>query len=193
MRVSVFGLGYVGSVTAACLACEGHQVIGVDTMETKVDMINEGSSPVIEKDLDELTKKAVGDGFLRATTNAHEAIEGTELSLICVGTPSQLNGNLDTRFVRRVCEQIGKLSDTRHPSTWWSFAVRCCRARCTRSLFRFCKRSRERGPRWNSVFASTPNSCEREAQFTTTIILPKSLLVRQISTLATFSLTFIRT
>ncbi len=107
MKISIFGLGYVGAVSAGCLAADGHEVIGVDPNQTKVDLINQGSTPIIEKDIGEMIAKAVAEGKLRATTNVREAVMGSELSLICVGTPSQLNGNLDLSYVRRVCEEIG--------------------------------------------------------------------------------------
>ena len=108
MKISIFGLGYVGSVSAACFANEGHQVIGVDPIGVKTAMINDGKSPIIEKDISPLTKKAVQKGKLRAIYDTVEAIENSEISFICVGTPSQLNGNLDLKYVRRVCENIGK-------------------------------------------------------------------------------------
>ncbi len=107
MRISIFGLGYVGAVSAACLAKEGHDVIGVDIVDVKVDFINKGQSPIIEKDIDEMIKTAVNHGKLSATKNGALAVQNTDMSLICVGTPSQANGNLDTGFVKRVCENIG--------------------------------------------------------------------------------------
>ena len=107
MRISIFGLGYVGAVSAGCLASDGHQVIGVDPNQTKVDLINTGVSPIIENDIGEMIAKAVAAGTLRATTSVAAAVQGSDLSLICVGTPSQLNGNLDLSYVRRVCEEIG--------------------------------------------------------------------------------------
>ncbi|HEY1044120.1 MAG TPA: nucleotide sugar dehydrogenase [Telluria sp.] len=107
MKISIFGLGYVGAVSAGCLATDGHTVIGVDPNQTKVDLINEGKTPIIEKDIGEMISKTVRDGLLRATTDVREAVNGSELSLICVGTPSQLNGNLDLSHVRKVCQQIG--------------------------------------------------------------------------------------
>jgi GDP-mannose 6-dehydrogenase len=105
--ISVFGLGYVGSVSAACLADSGHKVIGVDANPTKVAMINEGRSPVIEQGLPELIAKGVSAGRLRATTDAAEAIRNSEISLICVGTPSNSNGSLNLSYVKRVSEEIG--------------------------------------------------------------------------------------
>ena len=107
MKISIFGMGYVGAVSAGCLAHDGNEVIGVDPNQTKVDLINSGKTPIIEKDIGEMVSAAVEKGLLRATTNVYEAVLGSDVSLICVGTPSQLNGNLDLTFVRRVCEEIG--------------------------------------------------------------------------------------
>lgn len=107
MRISIFGLGYVGAVSAGCLASDGHEVIGVDPYQTKVDLINKGITPIIEKDIGEMIAKTAAEGKLRATMDVREAVMGSDISLICVGTPSQLNGNLDLSYVRRVCEEIG--------------------------------------------------------------------------------------
>jgi len=108
MRVSVFGLGYVGSVSAACFAEDGHEVIGVDVAPAKVAAINEGRSPIVEKGLDDLIRDNAAVGRLRATTNTAEAVRDTDLSLICVGTPSRKNGSLDLKYLERVAEQIGE-------------------------------------------------------------------------------------
>lgn len=107
MKISVFGLGYVGTVSAGCLAGQGHEVIGVDPVRTKVDLINQGRSPIVEADIGEIISATVESGNLRATDDALEAVHNTDLSFVCVGTPSQPNGNLDLRYIRRVCEQIG--------------------------------------------------------------------------------------
>jgi len=107
MKVSVFGLGYVGSVSAASFAADGHTVVGVDVNPDKVASLNEGRSPIVEKGLDELIKTAAANGSLRATTSTDEAVQGTDLSLLCVGTPSRKNGSLDLSYLTRVCEQIG--------------------------------------------------------------------------------------
>ena len=118
MKISIFGLGYVGTVSAGCLAHVGHQVIGVDPVRTKVDLINDGRSPVIEADISEIIADAVQVGRLRATEDHFEAIRDTELSFVCVGTPNQINGNLDVTYVRRVCEQMGEaLKAKRSPHT----------------------------------------------------------------------------
>lgn len=108
MKISVFGLGYVGTVSAGCLAHDSHEVIGVDPILTKVDLINRGQSPIIEADIDQIISSTVSAGRLRATDDQDEAIRKTDLSFICVGTPSQSNGNLDLRYIRRVCELIGQ-------------------------------------------------------------------------------------
>ena len=108
MKVSIFGLGYVGTVCAGCLAKEGHEIIGVDPVRAKVELINAGKSPIIEADIEEIIKEAVRTGRLRATDDSVQAIQDTELSFVCVGTPSQINGNLDLTHVRHVCEQVGR-------------------------------------------------------------------------------------
>ncbi len=107
MRISVFGLGYVGVVSAACLANEGHEIIGVDPNRTKVDMINAGRSPIVEDKTTELIEGAVADARLSATSDVATAVLESDLSLLCVGTPSQVNGSLDLSYVRTVCEEIG--------------------------------------------------------------------------------------
>jgi len=108
LKVSVFGLGYVGTVSAGCLAQQGHQVIGIDPVRTKVDLVNRGQAPIIEGEISEIIASAAKTGRLCATDNVVEAVRETELSFVCVGTPSQANGNLDLRFIRRICEQIGQ-------------------------------------------------------------------------------------
>lgn len=108
MRISIFGLGYVGAVSAACLAQQGHQVTGVDVNPYKTEIINSGHSPVIEQDIDEMIARAVADGCLKATVDAREGVMNSDLSLVCVGTPSSDNGALDLTFVERVCRDIGQ-------------------------------------------------------------------------------------
>jgi GDP-mannose 6-dehydrogenase len=108
LRVSIFGLGYVGTVCAGCLAQDGHEIIGVDPVQTKVELINSGNSTIVEAEIGQLIAEAVESGTLRATDQAADAIDNSELSFVCVGTPSQINGNLDLAHVRHVCEQIGR-------------------------------------------------------------------------------------
>jgi GDP-mannose 6-dehydrogenase len=108
MKVSIFGLGYVGTVSASCLAYDGHEVVGVDPLPMKVDLINRGQSPIVETDVGEIIAATANAGRLRATSDPSQAIRETELSFVCVGTPSQANGNLDLRYIRRICEQIGE-------------------------------------------------------------------------------------
>lgn len=107
MRVSIFGLGYVGTVSAGCLAQDGHDVVGVDPVQEKVDLINNGHAPIIEAEIGDIVAATVRAGKLNAVQNPAQAIHNTDLSFICVGTPSQANGNLDLRYIRRICEQIG--------------------------------------------------------------------------------------
>jgi GDP-mannose 6-dehydrogenase len=109
MKVSVFGLGYVGCVSAAAFADDGHEVVGVDVMPEKVAAVNAGRSPIVEPGLDELLQRGVSEGRLRATTSTEDAVMATDLSLICVGTPSRKNGSLDLTYLTRVCEEIGQV------------------------------------------------------------------------------------
>ncbi len=91
MRISIFGVGYVGAVSSACLASLGHTVVAVDVSADKVAMVNAGRSPIVEESIDELIAEAVAGGRLRATTDVAEAIAATEVSFISVGTPSSLS------------------------------------------------------------------------------------------------------
>jgi GDP-mannose 6-dehydrogenase len=108
MRVSLFGLGYVGCVTAACMAKCGHEVWGVDVNADKVRMINAGNSPIIEEGLEDMILESNRNRRFRATSDAKEAVLRTDISLVCVGTPSNGNGSLDLKAVEGVAEQIGK-------------------------------------------------------------------------------------
>ncbi len=116
MRISIFGLGYVGAVTAACLARDGHRVLGVDVSEDKVATLNAGRSPIVEPDLDSLLSGACRAGMLRATTDGAAAVAETEASFISVGTPSQPNGAPDLSYVENVCQEIGRASATKATS-----------------------------------------------------------------------------
>ncbi len=107
MKISVFGLGYVGAVSAACFAKEGNEVVGVDVSHTKVDIINSGNSPIVEEGINELINQMVAEKMLRATTDTNEAIENSDVSLVCVGTPSNDNGSLKLDYVKRVSQEIG--------------------------------------------------------------------------------------
>lgn len=108
MKISVFGMGYVGSVAAACLADQRHDVVGVDVNPTKVKLINSGQTPVIEPGLGDLLRESVREGRLRASGDSAEAIHSTELSLVCVGTPSLRSGRLDLSGVEKVSREIGR-------------------------------------------------------------------------------------
>jgi GDP-mannose 6-dehydrogenase len=122
MRISIFGLGYVGAVCCASLASRGHEVIGVDVSEHKVELLNQGKSPIVEPQLPELLSAAVQGGNLRATTDAKFAIENTDLSMICVGTPSKLNGDLDLSYVEAVSRDIGNC--LRDKADWHTVVIR---------------------------------------------------------------------
>lgn len=107
MRISVFGMGYVGAVCSACFAKDGHKIIGVDPQQVKVDLINQGKSPIIEEGLEELIAAGVSSGNLKAVQNVQVAIEESDISIICVGTPSRINGSLNLDYIKLVCEEIG--------------------------------------------------------------------------------------
>lgn len=107
MRISIFGLGYVGAVCAGCLSARGHEVIGVDVSQTKIDLINQGKSPIVEPGLAELLEAGVNSSLLRGTTDVAAAVLASELSFIAVGTPSKRNGDLDLGYMESVCKQIG--------------------------------------------------------------------------------------
>jgi GDP-mannose 6-dehydrogenase len=108
MRISIFGIGYVGAVSAACLAADGHDVVAVDTNAHKVKMLNDGVAPIVEAGLAELVREGVRSTRLRATADVQAAINDTDCSIVCVGTPSRANGDLDLSQVARVCESIGE-------------------------------------------------------------------------------------
>ena len=107
MKVSVFGLGYVGCVSSACLARDGHWVSGVDVSSQKVESVRSGLSPVIEARLDDLIRQGVASGNLKTTSDAKEAVHENDVSMICVGTPSNGNGDLCLKYVENVSREIG--------------------------------------------------------------------------------------
>jgi GDP-mannose 6-dehydrogenase len=115
MKVAVFGLGYVGTVTAAGLASRGHEVVGVDVDALKVEAIRDGRSPVVEPGIDEQIADAVASGRLRATSEAREAVEHADLSLICVGTPSAANGSTDLSYISRAVGDVRTAMETATP------------------------------------------------------------------------------
>src|SRR5687767_5649935 len=113
MKISIFGLGYVGCVSLGCLAKNGHEVIGVDISEFKIDLINSGQPTIQEKDIDSLIGEGFANGRISATPCAEEAVHNTELSIICVGTPSSSNGHLNLSYIFKTAEQIGKALKTK--------------------------------------------------------------------------------
>jgi GDP-mannose 6-dehydrogenase len=117
MKISIFGLGYVGCVSIGCLAKNGHEVIGVDVQQEKVDLINKGLATIVEKDIDIIIKEQYDKGAIRATVCYDDAINNSEMSIICVGTPSSPTGHLNLSYIYRTAEQIGealKTKDTFH-------------------------------------------------------------------------------
>lgn len=107
MRISIFGLGYVGAVCAGCLSARGHEVIGVDVSSTKIDLINQGKSPIVEPGLEALLQQGRQTGRLSGTTDFKKAVLDSDVSFICVGTPSKKNGDLDLGYIETVCREIG--------------------------------------------------------------------------------------
>jgi GDP-mannose 6-dehydrogenase len=117
MDVSIFGLGYVGAVSLACLARDGHHVIGVDIEHAKLDLIREGRTPVVEEGMVDLMRSVAASGHVSVTDDVRAALLGSELSLVCVGTPSAANGSQDQTAVVRLAEDIGralKIKDAPH-------------------------------------------------------------------------------
>ncbi|MCK4657093.1 MAG: nucleotide sugar dehydrogenase, partial [candidate division Zixibacteria bacterium] len=122
MKISVFGLGYVGTVTAGYFAAAGHDVTGVDINQTKIDLINSQRSPVYESGMDELISDVVGRGLLKATFDARAALHGSDISFITIGTPSDSNGEVDTTYLKRVCAKLGQVFGNK--SRFHTFVVR---------------------------------------------------------------------
>jgi GDP-mannose 6-dehydrogenase len=122
MRVSIFGLGYVGTVTAGHFAAAGHDVIGVDINQTKIDLINSEHSPVYERGMDKLISDAVSSGRLEATFDARAALIESDISFITVGTPSDSDGQIDTTYLRRVCNKLGQVFNNKND--FHTFVVR---------------------------------------------------------------------
>lgn len=108
MRISVFGLGYVGAVSCGCLGELGHHMIGVDVQQSKVDVIRTGKSPIIEEGLPEILEKVHAEGRLHATTDAREAVSKSDVALVCVGTPSTPSGGVNAKYLETVCREIGE-------------------------------------------------------------------------------------
>ncbi len=108
MKISVVGLGYVGAVCSACFANEGHEVIGMDIDKVKVDLINQGKAPIVEKDLEDYISRNVKARRLRATTDLKEAIDNSDITIISVGTPSKPNGDIDLKYIKEAAKAIGE-------------------------------------------------------------------------------------
>jgi GDP-mannose 6-dehydrogenase len=158
VKISVIGLGYVGCVSAACLASRGHQVVGVDVSPVKVDLIRGGHAPVVEERIGELTADVVAAGALRATTDIADAVASTEISLVCVGTPSAGNGSLSTEYLERVAEQIGTVLAGKQERHTIVFRSRAPASTCSSRSWR---RPRARWPGSTSASRSTRSTCAR--------------------------------
>ncbi len=117
MNISVFGLGYVGAVSVACLADLGHQVLGVDVNVEKVAAVAEGRSPIVEPQLNEMLARGVSAGLIAATTDARSAISRSDLALVCVSTPSNVTGGVDGRYLARSVVRLVGRWPTLIPST----------------------------------------------------------------------------
>lgn len=115
MRISVFGLGYVGAVSCGCLADLGHTVVGVDVSQAKVDLINAGKPPIVEAGLNELLEKAIRNKVLRATIDGDEAVKNSDVALLCVGTPSTRSGGVTTHYLEAVARQVGESIKKHNP------------------------------------------------------------------------------
>ena len=108
MRISIFGLGYVGAVSLACLARDGHEVTGVDVDSGKLDLIRSGQSPIVEEGIADLMRSVVESGRVHVTSSADEAVAQSDVSFVCVGTPGRPNGSQDVTAILKVAEQIGR-------------------------------------------------------------------------------------
>jgi len=108
MNVSIFGLGYVGAVSLGCLARDGHEVVGVDLDQTKLDLIRQGATPIIEEGMDALMSQAKSCGRVDVTDNAMDGVHRSDVSFVCVGTPARPNGSQDLSAIRRLSEQVGQ-------------------------------------------------------------------------------------
>jgi len=107
MKISIVGLGYVGTVVAGCLAKNGHDVVGADVESRKVELVNQGRSPIVEPLIGEILRDQVASGHLTATTDVAAAVRQADMAMICVGTPSNAHGSIELQYLRRVCEEIG--------------------------------------------------------------------------------------
>src|SRR5262245_42125277 len=124
MKIAIFGMGYVGVTTAACLAKRGHDIIGVEPAAAKVALINDGESPIVEAGVGELLAEAAKAGRLRATTSAAEGLTNAAMAIVCVGTPSRADGGLDTKFLTSVTREISDHLATTKPKTTPLLVVR---------------------------------------------------------------------
>ena len=122
MNISIFGLGYVGCVGTGCLAKSGHNIIGVDVNASKVNLINNGKSTIVEKKIDDIIYNNYKNGRIKATTDSYNAVMNSDVSIICVGTPTDKNGHLNMEYIYQVSKQIGVA--VKNKDSFFSIAIR---------------------------------------------------------------------
>ena len=122
MNISIFGLGYVGCVSLGCLANNGHNVIGVDVSEIKIDLINSGKPTIIENKIDKIIEECFINKRIKATESVEYAVNNTDVSIICVGTPSSKEGHLDLSYIFNTAHQIGEI--LKNKTTFHTIAIR---------------------------------------------------------------------
>ena len=180
MKISVFGMGYVGCVSAACLADEGHDVIGVDINQSKIELINSGKTPIIEEGMGELIDRVVEKKKLIATFDAKMAVQESEIIMITVGTPSRDNGDLDLTYVERVAARIGQLLANKSGFR----LLRCVRPSCPepprRELYRLLRRIPEKRFIWILMCIIIRSFCARARRSRISITHPLRLSGRRM-------------
>jgi len=161
MRISIFGLGYVGAVSLACLARDGHSVIGVDVDPAKLELIRSGKTPVVEEGMVNLMAEVAASGRVSVTTDAVQAVMGSDLSLICVGTPSAANGSQDQSAMLKLAHELGRAMRGKTGGHVFVFRSTLVPGTVEDVLRPILERSRERKMAAISTSASSPSSCAR--------------------------------
>ncbi len=169
MNISIFGLGYVGAVSLACLARDGHRVVGVDVDQAKLDLIAAGRTPVVEEGMVQLMADTVASGRVSVSRDTRQAVLDTDVSLICVGTPSAPNGSQDQTAMLRLAHDLGAAMREKPVDARIRVQVDAgARERSRTCSARSSKPSRARRTAWISTSASSPSSCARERRSATT-------------------------
>ena len=162
--ISVFGLGYVGSVSAACFASMGHRVIGVDVNPDKLAMMEGGRSPIIEAKMNGLVAEANRACRLHATVDSIAAVRDSDVSFVCVGTPSLRSGKLDSSHIEKVAREIGAALKQKNQHTLSFYAAPSCPGQLSRSSCRFWSRQAGGAPELILLLLTIPNSCARQCR-----------------------------